>query len=606
MPSTLSPGLLAALCYAILLGAFAGIYGGYFPLPGGRMGHDFALTLTGLEDGYFWFRNNGFAIPWFSPSFCAGQPYYADPQSIYYSLPQGLTFLTGPVAAAYWTLLACATAMFWGGYMLMRRVFASGYSAAVLAGGLLMFNGFLPHRLAVGHFGYHALAALPWLALLLLMPVRRNGDAMAAVIAAGGLLAYLVHGGFGTLILPGALSVAIVALVYGLRGGALKPFLIRGVLASLIAAGLAIGKLSAGFSLLAQYPRSDYLLPGAAPFDALVIALAGLTLPSQWVYELGAPRLSNVQWWPDVHEWAYGFTLAPLVLLLVLAIRWRRGGERFGGIGRKWHLAALLAVCVALPLAFCIWSPGWNAFLKSLPILGSASFPFRWLIAYLLPSAVLIGIALERAGWDDARTSAIAVVACLLLTAVFTAMEPRQFYLKQGFDARPVMLIDGLVRAGRMTPGIERLGTEVDIKTNAGDTIALRSNSTFLVGVSQVYCYNPIFGYRLEKFSAEGLESGDVLQARDGFLNLKNPACYVFPDENGCRPGDRFRESQIEQARRFVSYRPFDFAISPRQEWANRITTLCLSLGGLLLLGWVVVKAAGRVRNSGSGKPPPA
>lgn len=602
MHSALSPRLLVVLCYAILLGAFAGIYGGYFPLPGGRMGHDFALTLTGLEDGYFWFRNNGFAIPWFSPSFCAGQPYYADPQSIYFSLPQGLTFLAGPVVASYWTLLACATAMFWGGYMLMRRVFASGYSAAVLVGGLLMFNGFLPHRLVVGHFGYHALAALPWLALLLLMPVRRRSDAMAAVIAAGGLLAYLVHGGFGTLILPGALSVAIVALAYGLRGGALKPFLVRGVLASLIAAGLAIGKLSAGFSLLAQYPRSDYLLPGAAPFDALIIALAGLALPSQWVYELGAPRLINVQWWPDVHEWAYGFTLAPLALLLVLAIRWWRGGWRFEEASRKWHLAALLAVCVVLPLAFSTWSPGWNAFLKSLPILGSASFPFRWLIAYLLPLAVLIGIALEREGWDDARTNAVAVAGCLLLTVVLTAMEPRQFYLKQGFDARPVMMVDSLVRSGQKNPAIEELGTEVEIRTSAGERIALHSNNTFLVGISQVFCYNPIFGYRLEKFSAEGLAGGDVLRARDGFLNLKNPACYVFPEENGCRPGDRFRADQVEQARRFVSYRPFEFAVSRRQEWANRISIASLWLVGLFLLGWVAARAVGQARRRGPGQ----
>ncbi len=590
MPPNLSPRLLVALCYAVLLGAFAGIYGGFFPLPGERMGHDFALTLTGLEDGYFWFRNNGFAIPWFTPAFCAGQPYFADPQSIYYSLPQALTFLAGPVVAAYWTLLACATAMFWGGYLLMRRVFAARYAAAVLVGGLLMFNGFLPHRLAIGHFGYHAIAAIPWLALLLLLPVRRRGDALAATVAAGGLLAYLVHGGFGTLILPGALSVAIVAVMHGLRGGDMKPFVARGLLASLVAIGLSIGKLSAGFSLLAQYPRSDYLLPGAAPFDALIIALAGLALPSQWAYELGAPRLVNVQWSPDVHEWAYGFTLVPFVLLLALAIRWRRGGRRFEWSHGKGVLLALLAVCLALPLAFGTWSPGWNAFLKSLPVLGSASFPFRWLIAYLLPLAALIGIALGRAGWDDARTSALAAAACLLLTVLLTAIEPRGFYQNQGFDARPVMMIDRLVRSGKMTPGIERLGSEVDIKTSAGDQIALRSNSTFLVGVSQVFCYNPIFGYRLEKFSAEGLVAGDVLQARDGYLNLKNPACYVFPEENGCRPGDRFREDQIEQAKRFVAYRPFEFALSSRQEWANRITLLSCGLAAIFLLVWAAIK----------------
>ena len=263
---------------------------------------------------------------------------------------------------------------------------------------------------------------------------------------------------------------------------------------------------------------------------------------------------------------------------------------------------ALLAVCLALPLAFGTWSPGWNAFLKSLPILGSASFPFRWLIAYLLPVAVLIGLALDHARWNGTRTAGLAAAACLLMMVVLAAAEPRQFYLKQDFDARPVIMIDGLVRSGKITPGIKQLGAGVEIRMSTGDRIALRSNSTFLMGVSQVFCYNPIFGYRLEKFSAKGLVGGDVLQARDGYLNLKNPACYVFPEENGCKPGDRFRESQLEQAKRFVTYQPFDFAISKRQEWANRITRLSCWLGGLLLLVWSVFRAAGLARKISSGR----
>ena len=40
---------------------------------------------------------------------------------------------------------------------------------------------------------------------------------------------------------------------------------------------------------------------------------------------------------------------------------------------------------------------------------------------------------------------------------------------------------------------------------------------------------------------------------------MKNPACYLFAAENGCKPGDHFRIDQVKNAVEFLSYRPFSF-----------------------------------------------
>ena len=55
-------------------------------------------------------------------------------------------------------------------------------------------------------------------------------------------------------------------------------------------------------------------------------------------------------------------------------------------------------------------------------------------------------------------------------------------------------------------------------------------------------------------------------EVRDGHFNIKNPACYVYPKENDCSPGDHFREDQLEAMENFVSYRPFVFKISTAQK----------------------------------------
>lgn len=70
-----------------LLGCFHLLYGGFFPNEFGRVGHDFAYFLPVYLDGYVWSAKNGLLeVPWFTPSFCTALPFFADPQSGYYSL----------------------------------------------------------------------------------------------------------------------------------------------------------------------------------------------------------------------------------------------------------------------------------------------------------------------------------------------------------------------------------------------------------------------------------------------------------------------------------------------------------------------------------------
>ena len=76
-----------------------------------------------------------------------------------------------------------------------------------------------------------------------------------------------------------------------------------------------------------------------------------------------------------------------------------------------------------------------------------------------------------------------------------------------------------------------------------------------------------------------GLRGGDVMDAHDGKLNLKNPACYVFPAANACKPGDQFDAADTERAGAFVDYRPFAFnkpLYATLADWLSLLTALAL------------------------------
>jgi hypothetical protein len=69
-----------------------------------------------------------------------------------------------------------------------------------------------------------------------------------------------------------------------------------------------------------------------------------------------------------------------------------------------------------------------------------------------------------------------------------------------------------------------------------------------------------MFGYRMQVFKQGRLASGPVKQSLDGRLNLKNPACYVFPGANNCAPGEEFSVTQQTEAEAFAAYRPYHYA----------------------------------------------
>ena len=87
------------------------------------IGHDYSYFLPALLDGVYRFKNHGFRPYLFSPAFCGGLPVMANPQSMVYSTPQLLSYLTNPLNAVYLTFLIFAQLGYLGFYLLLRFSF---------------------------------------------------------------------------------------------------------------------------------------------------------------------------------------------------------------------------------------------------------------------------------------------------------------------------------------------------------------------------------------------------------------------------------------------------------------------------------------------------
>lgn len=586
--------LLLLLCYHL-------IFSSYFPNFLGRLGHDVSFVFPALLDGYFWFKNNSlFDVPWFTPSFCGGQPYFADVQSFYYSVPQFLTFFFDPLTSSYLSIILFASAGFWSMYVLLRRLFKTSNETAFLAASLFMFNGFYIHRMMVGHFGFQGFMLVPLIAFLLLHqssdnPAKTKLSSLFNTVLVGVLIAYWLQSGLTSLMIPTSLAVLAIACLYNF--GNWQSFLSRSLLAIIIALALSASKLGAGFAFMASFERSDYSLPGIDTlFDAVKLIFTTLFLSPSNIEEIAVPKLINLQWMLSRHEWEFGVTFIPLLIIAAAWLTgfWKQLHTSFTGLKnhslQSWLSLAMLTVILLLPLALNIYTPEWNAILKQTPIIKSSSALIRWWLVYIPIVIVYAALSFEKLTFP-AKYRPHLVAGSVLAIVVLNLIQDRMYYDMQGYDGNPVLQAYQQSEQGSVKPEIRFIATAAEVKKPNGRAAAkFLGNDTLAANVSQLSCYNPAFGYQLEKFPVKTLHTGNVFEQKDGYLNLKNPACYVYPDENQCRPGDHFKVSQKAEAELFVHYKPFHFEISLKQKIANWITQLTLGFV-LVFLGYGLIRS---------------
>lgn len=575
---------LAVTALGVLYLIYLAIYLPFLPMAGGTVGHDYGLHFPNLLTGFYWHLQNGlFAIPWFSPGQCGGFPYFPDPNVAYFSVPQFLVFVVSPMQAVQFTFLLFSLIGLVGCYILMRCGFRSSRVAAVLAAGLFLFNGFFTARMLVGHLTFHAFALTPLMIAALLpgLPDCRKSSQSRFRLARAGFvvrtciaglcLAYMFQSGMVHGIPPVLLATVIIILIHALCfGWNWQPWLLL-VAAGLLSLALCAGKLVSELALLSNFPRDDYPLPGIVSlWTALRAILQALFLsPPGHAAEI----VTNSMWLLERHEWEYGVSIGAALVLVAVAVAF---------VARRRHLEPLatdrmLVLCgilllLLLPIAINWYQPAWNGLLKSLPYFGNSSNLLRFFSTYIPVVIVVVGLALDRLPVGDPSGRSIRLLLAgggLCAMVLQTIGTDRSYYAEKTYPIAPVETAYARASGTRTIPRIEAIGGN-------GDRPSITSNDAMIDGISQRYCYQPLLGYQLERFPVAPLRSGPVIDPARRDINLKNPACYVFPAENSCKPGDHFKIAELDKAVAFLAYRPFAFEQPLRQKLATGLSLIAM------------------------------
>jgi hypothetical protein len=548
----------------------------FFPNSNGLLGHDYAWFFPTLLVGHFWHRQNGWLTPpHFTPAFCGGVPFLANPQSVFFSLPQLLLTMLEPTPAMFATLVVSATVGATGCYRLLRRHFKTSVSAATLAATLFLLNGFLFYRLVIGHLTYHAFAVVPLLACVVASAQeassghrRRPFVPSCAQVVCGGLcIAYLTYGGAVNFQIPALLTVACTLLMLQIaRGFTVRPWLVlagSGLWGALISAmKLVPAALFAG-----QFPRPylpDYMF--AVPEQMLTMMGLGLFAPAALPNAIRFPSGAALR----RHEFELGLSIVPLVLI-ALAVH-RRGLTHFT-TRRRLQWAALTGLLL-IPIVLTFGPRHWGVLLLHVPVLNGNTTFVRWWALYLLPLVVAAARCFDVMA-PTVRHRCAMLLLCVAVVVAQEAAHNSEYYTAQtsrenAYDPGPITSAFRQVERGIALPAITRIAT--------GNGSGLRSNDMFIAGASSWPCYEPLFGYRSELLPPPGLVIGPVtLNTADGRLNLVDPANYLH---GSTLPANtwRFEKSRESEARLFIEYRPYSSTLPWWHQAATMITVAALIL----------------------------
>ena len=538
----------------------------FFPNNKGLLGHDYEYFLPNFIFGKIWFENNLISVPWFTPSFCCGIPFYPDPQTMFYSLQQLFYIFFEPILATKFLFIYFSLVAYIGMFLLLRKSFNFSYYLSLLGATIFFFNGYFIYRMIIGHLGYANYIFIPLYCFLLISSITNKKFSLRTVylLLSSVTLSSLIYSGTGSTMFLILTSITSILLIFSIMSQNFISLFIGFSKSLFISLLLSLSKLSAAIFFLKNFKRNNYEpLIFENTYDYFYSTFKSLFLfPDinhfkKSVIDNGGPSL-------NIHEIEFGVSIIPLFAIVIFVLN-------FNKIKNKFYDYNLLLLIFILIIPFILntsifsLDQIWNF----IPILGSTWVQIRWNALLIIP-LIIFSLLIFNSNLFIKNNKY--VILLLIVTVIFqNIIYDKKYYHNQYYNTKNMSEFSNNIDDDINSAFIKGLSVFINKDEKI---IAKQRNDNFKLGFSSYFCYQPIFGYTLQKFPKQNLIfnkkikisddksllTGDInLNNNTDTLNFLNPSCFLFPGENNCNPGDLFKKSQINNLNKFLKYKKIQF-----------------------------------------------
>ena len=596
-------------CIIILSVIFAHqvIFQNFFPNNSSHLGHDYSLVLPNLIFGKIWFQNNLFSIPWFSPSFCCGVPFFSDPQTGYYSFQQIIFIFFSPLMALKLSYLFFSLISFFGFFLLVNKSFKLNIYLSLLAATLFLFNGFFNYRAIIGHWSFLSYVFIPVYCFILIHCFEKREEKLKSffyLLISSLLFANFIHSGASSLIIVIGLSILSVLTLYIYINGDIKIIykLIHSIFIGLI---ISSSKINASFAFINNFTREYPPLLFKNSFDFFENVIRSLYFyPNEDNFNLNT--INNVTNNLQIHELEFGLSVVPLIIFLIFILYIKKVNIS------KFNFVKSLSLIVLFSIAIFVISLNLSGnyigeILRKLPVIKSTWVHYRLVAVYVIP-IILISCFLLNCINFSLKNIKYIVYFFLIIIIYQEYNYNKNFYDNQSYDPKN---LENFYEDKNKINNLKVEEIIIFLDQKQKPVITNQRNDMFIYNFSPLFCYNPIFGYNLEQLPKSKFTFNSMVKINDNLISYKgdpklvknnetnffNPSCFVFPKENNCIPGDLFKKNQIQNLEKFLNYEKFDFNLSTSQKIFNYISLISFILTIIFILYYLILKIFKKFKN---------
>ena len=573
----------------------------------GKYHFDHQSALSRLIFGKIWFLKNGLSIPWFTPHICCGAPYYANPQSDFYSPIQLLFILFKPLTSIKLVFFLFSSSAFFGMFMLLKKIFKLSNSASLIGSTLFLFNHYFNFHYLSGHYGYGLFALIPLFFYVSSISINQSNhkNTYFYIICSALIFAMIMHSGGSRIIVEILISIFFLSLIHLIKFKDLKIILYIG-LSVFIGLLISSSKIYAAWTFVENVSREvdPIYFKSIRGFISTFFNFFFL-IPKEDISDILGSQLINL----SIEEFSFNISILPIIILILYI----RGLPKLTNDKFKlfFSMVLLLSAFILILLNFSNTTLG--SIVRNIPFITNDWISFRMLAPFVILFSVITAYMFEALKFKKIYlVSTLFISIIIIQNLLFDRNKLHEVFAHTAFKK---MFNINITSKNVDDYKIQEI---ISILNAKAEYDGPKQHDFFLNNQSMQMCYFSIFGYDLEKLrprvkdlifnkreqklvdkniltskkigSKIYLYTGDPLIEKNNSLNFINPACYLNPKGNDCDNNFLFKSYQKKDLINFLNYKPFEFKQTKAQIFFNYLSIIIFLFSILYLIFFSSIK----------------
>lgn len=551
-----------------------------------HVGHDYAYFIPHMLDTYLHHLVNGLSIQWFTPTFGGGLPSYANPQQVQFSPIQFLLFFFDPWKSIQIGLALYTSIGVLSFYTFAKRILGLSWESSILGAMFFILNGFYIGHMISGQMNFMSFPILS--ALVLVFFEKRITDVVAGIAASILISSVIYQAGFYIIIFFLMSLSMLFPLLYLIDSRIFSFFSLfkRILIAAFFSLLICASKLYAVYTLMSHFPRLvefKYPAPSFTFINFICQLLGTMSLaPLMAIIGKGVNSvslfLSSMTTSHFNSLWETDNCISPVLfcVLFLAGYQYLKSIKKITvpKLPRDQKMAwALFILSTWFCTEYTLQKGILYDFAKQLPILKSLHILFRSTTAFYFPFAIGGSLILNK--WFKKLPQNKARKAYVLLN-VLTVLMPLSYFFYTNDVHYRILDVQNQIDTYKQI----KSGSRFPVKDIANEEIT--DWNALSKGVSTSVPYEPIFGYNLENFKPS-IRPGHVLEIKNGYYNMTNPASITYPEAYGEKPFSLFSASDFTRLDQFIHRIQPDWHIPRNEIFINYISLFSFIFSVLLL-----------------------